>query len=93
MFTITALGAIYESGNAMTGATVAHAATSNGYILEVAIPKSKLGTFPLNATGLAGLNWALIDDDDGGSLDAKLEWTGHETYAANTTWGQMRSAR
>ncbi len=37
MFTITALGTIYESGNALT-ATVARAATSNGYLLEVAIP-------------------------------------------------------
>ena len=90
MFTITALGTIYESGNPMTGATVAHAATSNGYILEAAIPRSKLGTFPLNAGGLAGLNWALNDDDGGSGLHARLEWTGHDTYAANTTWGQMR---
>ena len=89
-FTVSALGAIYESGAPLTGAIVAHVDTPNGYRLEVAIPKSKLGAFPLAASGLAGLNWALIDDDDGDNADAKIEWAGRGTYSANTTWGQMR---
>ena len=42
------------------------------------------------AGALSGLNWALIDDDDGGNADSKLEWTGTETNAANASWGQMR---
>jgi photosystem II stability/assembly factor-like uncharacterized protein len=89
-FTVSALGAIYESGAPLTGAIVAHVDTPNGYRLEVAIPQSKLGAFPLAASGLAGLNWALIDDDDGDNADAKIEWAGRDTYSANTTWGQMR---
>ncbi len=89
-FTVTASGAIYESGAPLTGATVAHASTADGYILELAIPKAKLGALPLSAGTLAGLNWALIDDDDGGNADSKLEWTGEGTFSANTGWGQAR---
>ena len=32
----------------------------------------------------------MIDDDDGGNADSKLEWIGTETYAANASWGQLR---
>ena len=42
-FTVTALGQIYESGSPLTGVPVARVATSNGYILEFAIPKARLG--------------------------------------------------
>ena len=46
----------------------------NGYILEFAIPKARLGELGLAARALPGLNWTLIDDDDGGNAEAKLEW-------------------
>ena len=39
-FTVTALGQIYESGNLLTDVPVARVGTSNGYILEFAIPKA-----------------------------------------------------
>ena len=87
---ITALGSVYESGSPVTDVIVGRANTSNGYILEVAVPKGRLGALPLTASALVGLNWALIDDDDGGTADDKLEWSGTETYAANTSWGQLR---
>jgi photosystem II stability/assembly factor-like uncharacterized protein len=89
-FTVTALGQIYESGVLLPDVPVARTNTSNGYILEFAIPKAKLGELVLTAKTLAGLNWTLIDDDDGGNADSKLEWTGTEANAANTSWGQMR---
>ena len=89
-FTVTALGQIYESGSPLTGVPVARVATSNGYILEFAIPKARLGNTFVGAGALSGLNWALIDDDDGGNADSKLEWTGAETNAANASWGQIR---
>ena len=89
-FTVTALGKIYESGSLLTDVPVARTDTANGYILEFAIPKAKLGGVGLTAKTLSGLNWALIDDDDGGNADSKLEWTGTETGAANASWGQVR---
>ncbi len=89
-FTVTALGKIYESGILLTDVPVARTDTANGYILEFAIPKAKLGELGLTAKTLAGLNWTLIDDDDGGNAEAKLEWTGTEASAANASWGQMR---
>ena len=78
-FTVTALGQIYESGAPLSGVPVARTNTPNGYILEFAIPKARLGELGLAAKTIAGLNWALIDDDDGGNAEAKLEWTGAET--------------
>jgi len=89
-FTVTALGQIYESGNLLTDVPVARANTSNGYILEFASPKARLGELGLGAQALPGLNWTLIDDDDGGNADSKLEWTGAEANAANGSWGQLR---
>ena len=89
-FTVTALGQIYESGNLLTDVPVARVGTSNGYILEFAIPKARLGELGLAARALPGLNWTLIDDDDGGNAEAKLEWTGTGTNAANASWGQLR---
>ncbi len=73
-----------------TDVPVARVGTSNGYILEFAIPKARLGELGLAARALPGLNWTLIDDDDGGNAEAKLEWTGTETNAANASWGQLR---
>ena len=73
-FTVTALGQIYESGKLLTDVPVARVATSNGYILEFAIPKARLGDTSVGAGALSGLNWTLIDDDDGGNADAS--WNG-----------------
>ncbi len=89
-FTVTALGKIYESGNLLTDVPVARANTANGYILEFAIPKARLGELGLASGALPGLNWTLIDDDDGGNAESKLEWSGTEGYAANASWGQLR---
>ena len=89
-FTVTALGQIFESGSPMADIPVARATTANGYILEFAIPKIRLGNTFIGAGALSGLNWTLIDDDDSGNADAKLEWTGTETNAANASWGQLR---
>ncbi len=89
-FTVTALGKIYESGALLTDVPVARAKTSNGYILEFAIPKAKLGELGLASGALPGLNWTLIDDDDGGNAEAKLEWTGTGVNAADASWGQLR---
>ena len=46
-FTVTALGKIYESGDLLTDVPVARAKTSNGYILEFAIPKARFGELGL----------------------------------------------
>ena len=89
-FTVTALGKVYESGVLLSDVPVARVGTPNGYILEFAIPKARLGELGLTAQALAGLNWTLIDDDDGGNVESKLEWTGTETNAANASWGQLR---
>ena len=48
-FTVTALGQIYESGVLLADVPVARASTANGYILEFAIPKAKLGELGLAA--------------------------------------------
>ncbi len=32
----------------------------------------------------------MIDDDDGGNAEAKLEWTGTGVNAADASWGQLR---
>ena len=50
-FTVTALGQIYETGNFLTDVPVARVGTSNGYILEFAIPKAKLGKHRCRSRG------------------------------------------
>ena len=59
-FTVTALGQIYESGNLLTDVPVARVATSNGYILEFAIPKARLGN---TLVWRRGAPWPQLDAD------------------------------
>jgi len=91
-FTITAAGAAYHDGAPDPSVRVATRRLADGYVLEIAIPRSRLGGVPLAAGQIAGFNWSLSDDDDGGSAEARLFWLGRtpNTYAADAGWGQMR---
>ena len=89
-FTVDAAGHTFESGAPVSGLTVGHARTADGYVLEIAIPKANLGPLPLTAGQVAGFNFGLIDDDSGGDAETRLYWLGQGTYAANSTWGQLR---
>lgn len=89
-YTVTATGATYESGAAVGGLTVAAKTRADGYDLEIAIPRSSLAPNALSAGQLLGLNFGLIDDDDGGSGDSRLYWLSTVTNKAAGNWGQLR---
>ena len=59
--------------NSITGVTLAQANRAGGYIMEVRIPWSTLGTAPTGGT-LMGFDIKVNDDDDGGTRDHELGW-------------------
>ncbi len=91
-FTVTATGAAYCDGVPDPAVRVAPRRLVDGYALEIAIPRARLGGVPLAAGQIAGFNWSLSDDDDGGDVDARLFWLGRtpHTYAPDAGWGQVR---
>ncbi len=89
-FIVNANGAQWESGVAGAFITVAKAAKADGYVLEMAVPRTLFGDLGFTSQALLGFNWRLVDDDDGGNAESRLLWLGAGTYAADAGWGQMR---
>lgn len=88
--TVDALGAAYESGAPTAAIRVARSATADGYIVEMAVPRTMVGQQPFAVGRLIGLNNTVIDDDDGGGRDSVLGWLDANTFTANANWGQLR---
>jgi hypothetical protein len=67
---------IYENQhNAITGVTFAQALKTGGYIMEIKIPWTTLGTTPVQGSGVfMGFDLHVDDDDNGGARDAKKAW-------------------
>jgi photosystem II stability/assembly factor-like uncharacterized protein len=89
-YTVDAQGVPYESGAPTTAIRVARSSTANGYIVEMAVPRAQLGTQAFAVGRLIGINYSVIDDDDGGSRDSVVAWLDANTYTANKDWGQLR---
>lgn len=89
-YMVTADGAQYLWGAPTTGLEVGQQQTENGYILEIRIPKHRVPSLKLQAGGVAGFNWTLIDDIDGGPRETSLGWTSTSTSRADGKWGQIR---
>ncbi len=89
-FTITATGAVFESGSPTSCARAAVGRWARGYHIEVAIPRACFATFPVTPAGIVGFNWSVVDDDDGGAADSRLLWLGQGTYSTDAEWGQAR---
>jgi hypothetical protein len=90
-YAITADGTQYLGGAPTSGLEVGHQQTADGYILEVRIPRSLVPSLQLTAGALAGFNFSILDDMDGGSLaETRLFWTGTRTSSPQASWGQIR---
>ena len=89
-YLLTADGAQHLWGGATTGLEVGRQETANGYILEVRIPRSLIPSLALKTGSVAGFNFSVIDDVDGGNAETRLFWTGTLTSHAEANWGQIR---
>lgn len=62
---------------------------SDGYNVEVAIPRSQLDTGTFVPGQVIGFNLGLIDDDDGGETDSHMIWMGQYTWDHAEDYGDL----
>jgi hypothetical protein len=87
--TVVADGRIADRTVATTDFAAAVTQTSNGYIVEMAVPMSKLlPGIPISGT-VMGFTVGLHDDDDGGTWDAYLIWEGTNTSSKPQEFGSL----
>ena len=79
-----------SSAELTAGMTFATQPQGDGYLVEVSIPWSTLGVSPRPGT-LLGLDVAILDDDDGGYVDSKVQWFGTQNRAHldPSTWATV----
>jgi hypothetical protein len=71
------------TGGNTTGILHSSATTTGGYIVEIAVPWSRLGVTPtVNMT--IGFDVGVNDDDNGGSRDSQMMWNGTSFNYTNT---------
>ena len=73
------------NGIASTALTVVTRTVSTGWNLEVRIPASSLGFAPLQG-GKVRFNWAVVDDDNGGSADTIFIYKGTTIDTPEAAW-------
>lgn len=63
----------YHQSNRLTGVSFGRTNTADGYITEIRIPWTTIGTTPI-ANNAIGLEIHIADDDNGGERDLKRTW-------------------
>jgi len=91
-FTFVIDGRVGRFGSSITGITFSTRRTTDGYNMEIAIPRTLMNLDPFAIGRVLGFTWALRDDDGGrsqGEWQNHMVWEGTQTSRSSPDWGQL----
>lgn len=89
-FTISADSRMTDFGEPASNYQAAVKSGLGGWDAEVRIPASTIGFTALGPNFTHGINFGLIDDDNGGNWDSHFIWESDRTWQTMPDWGQIK---